>query len=129
MNEEPTITPVELRRVEIARPTFQAPKLVEPMPNVWRNDYLDLTAWEKTKMTAGLSWLAIKSIPLLYTIKQEGGVFSSKTTVAGIIKVIFMLLSVLGISTGHVTEATITAIVWGVVEIYQSYVTPDKPKA
>ncbi len=48
-----------------------------------------------------------------------------KTTISGVIKAAFMLATVFGISLGNVTEALVTGVVWGIVEIYQAFNTAD----
>lgn len=71
------------------------------------------------KLVAGLS-------PHVFTTMKGLVMKDWKTTVSGVVKAIFSVLTIFGISTGHVTEALVTACVAGAVEIVQAILTPDK---
>jgi hypothetical protein len=79
---------------------------------------IELTLWQK-----------IKLLPHLFTIIRGIIMQDMKTTISGIVKVVFMLATVLGISFGNVTETLVTGVIWGIVEIYQAFNTADKKEA
>ena len=121
MNSEPTITRVELRSVDITLPENEPLRFARPLPvdHVWYTD--ELTTWEQVKM-----WYRL--IPALFTLSKGIAMRDIKTTISGIVKAGFMLATLFGISTGNLTEAVITGVVYGIVEIYQAFQMPDKPK-
>jgi hypothetical protein len=121
MSSEPTITRVELRSVDITRAENEPLQFARPLPvdDVWYTD--ELTTWEQVKM-----WYRL--IPALFTLSKGIAMRDIKTTISGIVKAGFMLATLFGISTGNLTEAVITGVVYGIVEIYQAFQMPDKPK-
>lgn len=78
------------------------------------NEY-KLTLWDK-----------IKLIPALFIILKGHLMGDLKTTIGGVVKLGFQLATVFGIGTGHLTEAIVTSILWGIASIYQSYQQADK---
>jgi hypothetical protein len=121
MSSEPTITRVELRSVDITRTENERLRFARPLPvdDVWYTD--ELTTWEQLKM-----WYRL--IPALFTLSKGIAMRDIKTTISGVIKAGFMLATLFGISTGNLTEAVITGVVYGIVEIYQAFQMPDKSK-
>lgn len=76
-------------------------------------------AWQTTKLVVVLT-------PYLFTIIKGYVMKDWKTTISGIVKAIFSVLTIFGVSTGNITEALITAFLWAGAEIVQSIWTPDK---
>jgi hypothetical protein len=107
--------------VDITRPENEPLRFARPLPvdHVWYTD--ELTKWEQVKM-----WYRL--IPALFTLSKGIAMRDIKTTISGIVKAGFMLATLFGISTGNLTEAVITGVVYGIVEIYQAFQMPDKPK-
>ena len=75
--------------------------------------------WQTTKLVVVLT-------PYLFTIIKGYVMKDWKTTISGIVKAVFSVLTIFGISTGHITEALITAFLAAGAEIVQSYFMPDK---
>lgn len=71
-------------------------------------------------------WTKIRLLPSLLTIVWGVYMQDLKTTVSGIVKAAFLLLTVFGIHTGGLTEAAITGFIYAGLEIYQSFNTADK---
>lgn len=69
---------------------------------------------------------AVKLIPHIYTIIKGLIVKDWKTTASGVVKAAFFLLGVFGVSTGNVTEALVSAVVYAIVDIIQAWFTADK---
>lgn len=65
-------------------------------------------------------------IPALFIIIKGLVMRDPKTTISGIVKAIFLVLSVVGINTGNLTEAMVTGLGYVIAEIYQAVWTPDK---
>jgi hypothetical protein len=103
----PTDEPIRLYRQEVS-----------PDEITFDSKPIELTLWQKFKL-----------LPHLFTIIRGIIMQDMKTTISGIIKVVFMLATVLGISFGNVTETLVTGVIWGIVEIYQSFNTADKKEA
>ncbi len=130
--DEPLITKVPPRKIE--RPpitTFDIPERYKPKPikptfQTVYTDNAEMGFWEKTKLYGKLALLGIKLIPILITIKGSLMLKDWKTTIAGVVKIIFMALTVFGIQTGNITEALVTGVLYGIAEIVQAWYTPDK---
>jgi hypothetical protein len=76
-------------------------------------------AWQITKLVVVLT-------PHLFTIIKGYFMNNWKTTISGVVKAVFSVLTIFGVSTGHITEALITAFLWAGAEIVQSIFIPDK---
>ena len=84
-----------------------------------------LLAWEDTKRNVRL----ITTItPIIFTIVKGYVMKDWKTTIAGIVKAVFSVLTIFGISTGNITEALITAALFAIADLVQSWLMPDKSK-
>jgi len=94
--------------------TRAALKPLDSLPFGFKPDAPSLTLWEK-----------IRLLPYVFQIFLGVVMQDPKTTISGVIKAAFMLATVFGISLGNVTEALVTGVVWGIVEIYQSFNTAD----
>ena len=128
-NDEILITraqslPVSLRPIQWAKDKLY-PAIPLEAPIV---DYR--TTWERFTDKVDHIWTTTKIIavitPHLFTLFKGYLMKDWKTTTTGIVKAIFSVLTILGISTGNITEALITAFLTAAVEIVQSILTPDK---
>lgn len=116
--------PVLLRPIHWAKDKlYQAIPLEKPIV-----DYR--TAWERITDKVEDIWTTTKIIavitPHLFTLFKGYIMKDWKTTISGIVKAGFSVLTIFGISTGHITEALITAFLAAGVEIVQSIFTADK---
>ena len=128
-NDEILITraqplPVSLRPIQWAKDKlYQAIPLDKPIV-----DYR--TPWERSVDKLEDVWTTTKIIavitPHLFTLLKGYIMKDWKTTVSGVVKAIFSVLTIFGISTGNITEALITAFIAAGVEIVQSILTADK---
>lgn len=73
-----------------------------------------------------LANLSFRLTPHVLTIAKGAYMKDWKTTVSGVVKAVFSVLTIFGISTGHLTEALVTAFLAAGVEIVQSIFTADK---
>jgi hypothetical protein len=64
-------------------------------------------------------------IPHFYTIIKGVAMSNWKTTVTGIVKLVFFALGAFGISTGNLTEGLVLAACYAIVDAIQSYFTAD----
>ena len=128
-NDEILITraqplPVSLRPIQWAKDKLYAAIPLES-PII---DYR--TKWERVTDKIEDIWTTTKIIavitPHLFTLFKGYLMKDWKTTVSGVVKAIFSVLTIFGISTGNITEALITAFLAAGVEIVQSILTPDK---
>jgi hypothetical protein len=84
-----------------------------------------LLAWEDTKRNVRL---ITTLTPIIFTIAKGYVMKDWKTTIAGIVKAVFSVLTIFGISTGNITEALITAALFAIADLVQSWLMPDKSK-
>lgn len=116
MRDEPIITkvrPYPVQKLEYNSP-MQLYRVI-PDESELSIDSPELTFWDKVKL-----------IPALFIILKGHLMGDLKTTISGVVKVGFQLATVFGIGTGHLTEAIVTSILWGIASIYQSYQQADK---
>ncbi len=97
----------------------------EEIEKLWEIYALEraMLAWEEIKTN---TQLVVVLTPVLFTIVRAYIMKDWKTTVTGVVKAVFSVLTIFGISTGNLTEALITAFIAAGVEIVQSILTPDK---
>ncbi len=97
----------------------------EEIEKLWEISALEraMLAWEEIKTN---TQLVVVLTPVLFTIVRAYIMKDWKTTVTGVVKAVFSVLTIFGISTGNLTEALITAFIAAGVEIVQSILTPDK---
>jgi hypothetical protein len=125
---------LEITRVPMVRrepPTQYEGRYAEPITTgdseiekLWELSTAEklLLAWHDLKQN---TTLVVQLTPILFTTIR-GYMFKDwKTTLAGIVKTVFMLLTFFGVSTGNVTEAIVTAAVYGIAELVQAWYTPD----
>lgn len=120
MADDIIITTVAPRLIEREQQT-EATKFFRerPEPIEVPREPITLSLWDKIRLGPML-------LPSLFIITKGLLMKDLKTTISGIVKAIFLILSVFGISTGNLTEALVSAVLWGIAEIYQSIWTPDK---
>ena len=124
--DEPMITKAETwaqrmmreRTVESAPRPYVDPKAIGEVP---QEPPFELSLWDKIRLGPAL-------VPALLIIIKGLTMSDLKTTISGIVKAIFAVLGVVGISTGNVTEAMVSGAIYVLAEIYQSIWTPDKKK-
>lgn len=88
----------------------------------------ELSFWEKAKLYSKITYIAIRLIPYFITIKA-GIMFNDwKTTTTGVVKAIFSVLAIFGISTGQVTEGLVLAIGYALADLLQAIFTSDAKK-
>jgi hypothetical protein len=132
MENEPLITKVITRKIE--RPKwvpFNIPLRYRPSQiDVLSNNQASMTLWQKITFYSKLSLLAIKLVPLFINIRIAYMKQDWKTTVTGIVKAIFLVLSLLGLNTGSVSEALVCGACYAIIDLVQSFFTADsKPNA
>jgi hypothetical protein len=108
------VQPRQIQRLEYDEPTM----LYRRAPNVD-----EVTEPRKRGLTL---WQKITLLPYLYTILKGAIMGDLKTTISGVVKVSLQIATLFGLAWGHVDESLITGVLWGVVSIYQSFVTADK---
>ena len=134
LRDEPLITRVPPRKIE--RPGFTPfnlpdrykPKQIDLEPKNIPIAETAMTFWERTKFYANLTVLAIRLIPILITLKMSTMKKDWKTTVTGIVKAVFLALSIFGVSTGNVTESLVLGVGYAIVDLVQSFFTADSVK-
>ena len=122
--DEPVITKAETwaqrmmreRAIESAPRPYVDPKAIGEVP---QEPPFELSLWDKIRLGPML-------LPALFIIIKGLTMSDLKTTISGIVRAIFIILSVLGIGTGHVTEALVSACLAGIADVYQAIWTPDK---
>jgi hypothetical protein len=121
LSEDPIITKVLPRRIE--RPNvFQKIRPVQPLPVVDAEEQPSTNIVDKIHN----AWIMLRLVPHLFTICKGVAMSNWKTTLTGVVKLIFLGLSLFGISTGNVTESLVLGACYGIVDIIQSYFTADK---
>lgn len=124
--DEPIITKAETwaqrmmreRTIESAPRPYVDPKAIGEVP---KEPPFELSVWDKIRLGPML-------LPSLFIIIKGLIMSDLKTTISGIVKAIFAVLGVVGVSTGNLTEAMVSGAVYLLAEIYQSIWTPDKKK-
>ena len=106
------------RAIESAPRPYVDPKAIGEVP---QEPPFELSLWDKIRLGPAL-------VPALLIIIKGLTMSDLKTTISGIVKAIFAVLGVVGISTGNVTEAMVSGAIYVLAEIYQSIWTPDKKK-
>lgn len=108
------VEPRPIQRLEYDEPTMlyrRAPSVDE----VKEPPTYELTSWQKVRL-----------MPYVFQIFRGVMMKDAKTTISGIVKAIFIVLSALGVGTGHLTEAMITGLGYIIADIYQAVWTADK---
>lgn len=116
MNNEPIITKAPhypVQRIEYNELTQLYRVKPEPFPI--SVEVKKLSFWDK-----------IRLLPTLFIIAKGLAMGDLKTTISGVVKVVFQLATIFGLGFGKIDEAMVTGVLWGIVSIYQSYQTSDK---
>lgn len=113
-------------------PTRYDGRLAEPivgasaeLEKLWQLSWYE-KATLKLDEAINLTKLGVRLTPVLFRITKGIVMRDWKTTVAGVVKAIFSVLTILGVSTGNITEALITAVLVTVADLVQAWLTPDK---
>lgn len=113
MDDRPTITKIDLRRVEIKRP--KAEPFVSRETDLlaegqyWRSDMQDLTTWERLRHYGKLGNMTIGLIPKIFNILKGLAMKDYKTTVSGVVGALALIITTF---TGfEVTAAVQSAII------------------
>ena len=97
MDDRPTITKVELRRVEIRRPKAEpfVSRETEPLAEgqYWRSDMQDLTTWERLRHYGKLGNMTIGLMPKIFNILKGIAMKDYKTTVSGVVGALALLVT------------------------------------
>lgn len=113
---------------QIDIPSRYLPKVIDALASWQIYQENEMSLWEKAKYYAKLSYIAIQLVPYFITIKT-GIMFNDwKTTTAGIVKAVFTVLAIFGISTGQVTESLVLAIGYAIADLLQAIFTGDSKK-
>jgi hypothetical protein len=122
LSDDPIISKVLLRykfwpkRQDFVPPIERVPLADELQPHVPR----------ETKKLNLLHY--VRMIPHFYTIIKGVAMSNWKTTVTGVVKLVFFALGAFGISTGNLTEGLVLAACYAIVDAIQSYFTADANK-
>lgn len=129
MDDRPTITKVDLQRVEIKRPKAEpfVSRETKPFPEgmYWRSDVHDLTTWERLRHYGKLGNMTIGLVPKFFNIITGLAMKDYKTTVAGVVGALALLITTF---TGYEVTPTVQASIISLTLAAIGYFAGDSKK-